>query len=150
MIVWGLVFLMWGAPARAQGGRVELSDAAIEQRKAELEGTFRAVAAEADQEFQNSVAFHTQLKDERLEFERRMITDRKNMLESLKGLSPADRKAAFERFHAVEAGKRRDFARRVSEQKQAFRREFLEERQDAKRALKRRRETLEQEHRQGR
>jgi translation elongation factor EF-Ts len=148
MIAWILTAALIVGPARAQGGKSsEFSDAAIARRQTELDQAFSQVQLEADQEFQNSVAFHARLKQERLDFERERLVERKNMLDSLRGLPAGERKAVYERFHAAESHQRADFAKQVAVQKAAFRREFLGERQDAKHALKRRREALAEGHR---
>lgn len=133
----GLLALAAAAPAAAQGAG-DFSDAAIEQRKADLDRGFSQVQLEADREFQDSVAFHARLKQERLDFERERLTARKQLLDSLRGLPAARRKAEYERFHGEDILRRADFSRRVSAEKAAFRRQFLEERQDARREARRR------------
>lgn len=134
--------LAWARPAsaRAQGAGGEFSDAAIEQRKSELDAAFSQVQLEADKEFQDSVAFHARLKQERLDFERERLTARKQMLDSLRGLPAGGRKAEYDRFHSDDARRRKEFAQRLSQEKTAFRREFLEERHEARREESRRRE----------
>jgi hypothetical protein len=129
-----LAAAVWAAPAAAQGGREgEFSEAAIEQRKRELEDSFQRVQVEIDREFQDSVAFHARLKQERLDFERMRMTARKQLLDSLLGLPAAQRKGEFDRFHAEDSRRRKEFTQRVAQEKAVFRRQFLEERQDAKR-----------------
>ena len=124
-----------------------LSDDAAALRKMELDAAFRAVAAEADREFSQSVAFYARLKDERLAFERRQVDKRKALYDSLRGLDAARRKSVYEAFHLQENRERADFARRMKEQKAAFHREEQDGRDDARRGLKRRREAARDSHR---
>ena len=133
--------------AFALAAAVSLSDSAVEQRKSDLDAAYRVVESEVDREFSESVAFHTRLKNERLDFERRLLADRKNMLDSLKGRDAGGRQAVYDAFHVSEARRREDFRSHEAALKQAFRRQFLEERHGAQRALRRRREDLQQQHR---
>ncbi len=145
MIAWMLAAAL-AAGARAETGRTALTDAAIEQRKAELDQAYQEAAGDAEAEFRDSVAFHTRLKDERLDFERRLLDGRKAMLDSLKGLPSGRRQAVFDGFHVDEARRRQEFREHVAQLKASFRRKFLDERADAKRALKRQREALVEQH----
>ena len=123
----GTVWILAGALA-AGARAATLSDAAIEQRKSELSAAYRAAEDEAEAEFRDSMAFQTRLKDERLEFERRLLADREAMLDALKGLSPTQRQRVYDDFYVQEARRRQEFRARVAQLKASFRRRALDER----------------------
>lgn len=115
--------LALAAASPAEAARAVLTDEAIEQRKTELDTAYRKAESEAEEELQANVAFQTRLKDERLEFERLMLVRRKEMLDSLRGLAPAQRQAVYDQFHVDEARRRQEFRERLIALKDSFKRQ---------------------------
>ena len=147
----GLVALSASAAFAAAGGaeaKEEITDQFIEQRKQEMDETWRKVEGEAEKEFSEAVQFHTRMKDERLSFEKQMVEKRKGFLDGLKGMKPESRRGAWKDFVREQQQRRQDFARGQREKREAFHRQRRQEREDIREEVHKKHHEMREERRE--
>jgi hypothetical protein len=97
-------------------GKHEVSDATINKRLGELDGALQKRTDEINNDFAEMQTFEARLKDDKLNFERSMIDERRTFLEKLKKTAKDDRWKEFRDFKLKQNRERETFR---SDQKKA-------------------------------
>ena len=110
------------AAAWSQGGWI--SDQYIERQKQTLDQNLQRRITEMENRFSEEQVFRVQQKDQRVAFERKLMSERKAFLDALKGMKVEARGDAMEAFYNRQRQKRKEFG----EQRHAESRKFWDAR----------------------
>jgi len=115
-----VVALMLWSPARAEEPTADFSDQAIEQKQKDLDSFYEILSRQVQKDFSDEMDFENRLENDRLAFERKLIVERKEFLESLRKVSPARRPQAFSQFWQSQQSRRAEFIKKQDSQRRAF------------------------------
>lgn len=115
-----VVSLLLYSPARAEEPTADFSDRAIEQKRKDLDSVYEILSRQVEKDFSDEMDFENRLENDRLAFEKKLIQERKDFLETLKGVSPVRRGQAFTEFWQRQQARRAEFIRKQDSQRRDF------------------------------
>jgi hypothetical protein len=120
--------------ARQQAARA-LNDASIDQEVAHLQSNYNAHVAFINKQHDDETAFRNRTKETRLAYAQQVLNDRTAFYNSLKGMSPTDRKTSAQTFQATQNSKHAHFISQRKSDWQAFHLQQAREERDFWRSI---------------